>query len=81
MGQILRDYTFRISEGKLRLGERDPMLFLVLLVPFRVPFEAGFCHKQSLPRIGLHSHMFVWLEGRRSRGSLTLRMSAFAPVG
>jgi hypothetical protein len=31
MGPILRDNTFRISEGKLRFGERDPMLFLVPL--------------------------------------------------
>src|SRR6266850_464989 len=41
VGHILRDNALRVSEGNLRHREGHTVLFLVLLILVRIPFEPG----------------------------------------
>jgi len=48
MGEVFSNHTLLISEGMLRLRERDAVLGLIFEVFLDVPFKAGFAHGTRL---------------------------------
>jgi len=71
---VFRQHAVGIRKGKLRHGERNVVLVLIIEVFRRVPLEPGLSDAERLTNVWQYCHISVCNQGERSMHKMLLGM-------